>query len=187
MRAWESAGAELTFDLEGPDAEAVTMPPAPAIGSDELVAEIAEAYIQALLRDVPFTDIVSGKGVTSDKLKVSDLLGLLNDLPWFKDQDCCGLTDAEASRKRKPFTPQTAFRGVTPGDNIGPYISQFMLAGTGGINGGGDSNERKPSDGLVSYGAISIDQRVRRAKPHQDYMTHWVEWLDVQNGASLGG
>lgn len=187
VRAWESAGAGLTFDLEGPDSEAVTMPPAPVMGSHELVAEIAEVYIQALLRDVPFGDIASGKGVTKDKLKVKDLLDLLNDLPWFKNQECCGLTQAEASRKRKLLSPQTAFRGITPGDNIGPYISQFMLAGTGGINGGGDKDERKPSDGYVSYGALTVDHRVRQAKPHLDYMTRWVEWLDIQNGANLGG
>ena len=187
IRAWESAGAGLTFDLQGPDAEAVTMPPAPELGSDELTAEIAEVYIQALLRDVNFTDIVSGKGTTKDKLKVSDLLSLLNDLNWFRDQECCGLTDAEASRKRKPFTAQTAFRGITPGDEIGPYISQFLLMGTGGINSGKDNRERKPADGLVSYGAVSIDQRVRKAKPYVDYMTRWLDWLDVQNGANLGG
>lgn len=188
VRAWESAGAGLTFDLEGPDSEAVTMPPAPEIGSDELSAEMAEVYVQALLRDVPFSEIVSGKGVTSkDKQKVSKLVELLNDLPWFENQDCCGLTDAEASRKRGPFIPQTAFRGITPGDNVGPYISQFMLAGTGGINGGGDRDERKPDAGYVSYGAVTIDQRVRVAQPGTDYMQNWLEWLDVQNGANLGG
>ena len=62
LRAWESQGAGLTFDLEGPDAQAVTMPPAPAFGSDELTAEIGEVYAQALLRDVPFTEIVDLTG-----------------------------------------------------------------------------------------------------------------------------
>ncbi|MEM9777953.1 MAG: bromoperoxidase, partial [Chloroflexota bacterium] len=62
LRAWESQGAGLAFDLEGPDCWAVTMPPAPALGSDELIAEMAEVYAQALLRDVPFTDIVKGHG-----------------------------------------------------------------------------------------------------------------------------
>ena len=36
VRAWESMSAGLTFDLEGPDAQAATMPPAPELRSDEL-------------------------------------------------------------------------------------------------------------------------------------------------------
>ena len=42
VRAWESQGAGLTFDLQGPDAQAVTMPPAPTLGSAELAAEMLE-------------------------------------------------------------------------------------------------------------------------------------------------
>ena len=38
VRAWESAGAGLTFDLEGPDAQSLTMPPAPRLDSAELAA-----------------------------------------------------------------------------------------------------------------------------------------------------
>jgi len=44
VRGWESSAAGLTFDLQGPDAQAVTMPPAPALGSEELIAEMAEVY-----------------------------------------------------------------------------------------------------------------------------------------------
>ena len=38
VRAWESQGAGLTFDLQGPDAQSVTMPPAPKLESAELTA-----------------------------------------------------------------------------------------------------------------------------------------------------
>ena len=44
VRAWESESAGLALDLEGPDAQAVTMPPAPKLGSDELTAEMGEVY-----------------------------------------------------------------------------------------------------------------------------------------------
>ena len=67
VRAWESQGAGNTFDLEGPDAQAVTMPPAPVLGSNELIAEMGEVYVQALLRDVPFTDITDESGKVSCK------------------------------------------------------------------------------------------------------------------------
>ena len=195
VRAWESQGAGNTFDLEGPDAQAVTMPPAPALGSSELVAEIAEVYAQALLRDVPFTTIVKGEGdVHFDcdpkgrpDTSVEDILKCLNGLKWFKGIDCCELTSEEAGRSRRRLDGQTAFRGTTPGDDVGPYISQFLLAGSSGIAGAGQNAEREPKDGYINYGAISVDQRVRVAQPCLDYMTTWKEWLDVQHGANLLG
>ena len=181
VRAWESQGAGNTFDLEGPDAWAVTMPPAPALGSDELTAEMAEVYAQALLRDVPFTKIVDGSGD-----KVQNVVEALNKLKWFNKE--CGLNPAERSRKRKKFIKedrggyQTLFRGITPGDDIGTYISQFLLVGNKGLLDAHD-----PKEGRIAYGSVTIDQRVRIAQEGDDYMTTWDEWFDVQNGADLRG
>lgn len=193
VRAWESQGAGRTFDLEGPDAQAVTMPPAPALGSDELTAEIAEVYAQALLRDVPFARIVDMSGTVSFKgdstaqpdTTVKAVIDHLKALKWFADDNYNSLTPAERGRKRRPggLNGQTVFRGITPGDNIGPYISQFLLAGNCGIND--KDAEREAKDGLIAYGAVNIDQRVRYAEPHCDHMTQWDEWLDVQQGADL--
>ncbi|MEM7289185.1 MAG: bromoperoxidase, partial [Pseudomonadota bacterium] len=182
VRAWESQGAGNTFDLEGPDAQAVTMPPAPALGSDELTAEMAEVYAQALLRDVPFTTLMCDPiGSKTEINKVDSVLEKLNALAWFSKDDCCRPT-FERARSRGELSPHNAFRGITPGDNVGPYISQFLLAGNVGL---GKAHEAK--DGMIAYGAIRVDQRVRTAKPREDYMTTWNEWLDVQNGAKLGG
>lgn len=191
LRAWESQGAGSTYDLEGPDSHAVTMPPAPAVGSDELIAEMGEVYIQALLRDVPFTEITDGtgkvpcEGVKGKPLTVTDAIGELNKLKWFKSDDCCKLTTHEASRERGPFTPQTVFRGITPGDNIGPYISQFLLSGNRGVNGNDRINTH--ADGYIAYGSIRADQRVRNAVRCEDHMQNWNEWFDVQNAANLSG
>ena len=59
VRAWESQGAGSTYDLEGPDAQAVTMPPCPSLDSQELIAEMAEVYWMAVCRDIPFADWAS--------------------------------------------------------------------------------------------------------------------------------
>ena len=185
IRAWESAGAGLTYDLEGPDAQAVTMPPAPAVGSAELTAEMGEVYVQALLRDTPFTAMSLGTTPSqADADKVADQVNHLNALDWFSGAEIT-VNAAESSRRRTNLTPHTAFRGITYGDNIGPYISQFLLAGNSGING--NDAERDASEGLISYGAISADQRVRHAIENEDHMTEWDEWYDVQNAADLGG
>ena len=201
VRAWESQGAGNTFDLEGPDAQAVTMPPAPALGSDELIAEMGEVYAQAILRDVPFTQIVDGSGKVTckkgyspkeTKPTVKAVITALNKLDWFKNDDCCDLDANELARRRGPLTSQNAFRGITPGDDIGPYISQFLLAGNVGINSGDqplkdDGTPFSAADGFITYGAVRVDQRVRYATPCDDHMVTWDEYLDVQEGADLRG
>ncbi|MGJ3245217.1 MAG: vanadium-dependent haloperoxidase [Elainellaceae cyanobacterium] len=175
VRAWESAGAGSTFDLEGPDAQAVTMPPAPTLDSPELVTEMMEVYLMALLRDVPFAKFA----IDSD---VQHAANRLNNTPWIQGLDYRRLSPAEQSRQRGRFNPQTIFRGITPGDEIGPYLSQFLLVGNRGLG-----NVQEFKDGQIQYGSIRIDQRVRVAEPCKDYMTTWEAWLDVQDGADLRG
>ena len=67
------------------------MPPAPELGGDELTAEMGEVYAQALLRDVPFTDITQGEGQSPycGEVSVENVLEALNTLRWFLPQDCC--------------------------------------------------------------------------------------------------
>ena len=231
IRAWESAGAGLTFDLEGPDSQSVTMPPAPRIDSPELAAEMCEVYCQALLRDVHVSNLrepigpnpgsktfgLSNEGCRRnghcDTSKINDqefdvptaihLLALQEEwfglaetpqpakvvLPRSNNNDsvrapAC-LTDAEYRRLRPTPTQQSIFRGIAPGDQHGPYISQFMLIGNTGLNS--NDTSRGIADGLISYGAITVNQRVRIATPCRDYMTTFAEYIDVQNGARLQG
>ncbi|WP_299679734.1 vanadium-dependent haloperoxidase [uncultured Dokdonia sp.] len=209
LRAWESQSAGLAFDLEGPDAQAVTMPPAPRLGSEELEGEMAEVYTQALLRDVPFHAYTNGvmgcgkgldikKDISPDYVidafdtkpayvkQVQEFTAKLQKLDWFNEKVTLKLNEQEEIRRcdRLCPTPTTAYRGITPGDDIGPYLSQFLLVGNTGVNG--NDAERRTRDGLITYGAISIDQRVRTATPGQNYMQTWEEWLDVQNAANVG-
>lgn len=208
VRAWESQSAGNSYDLEGLDAQAVTMPPAPKLGSAELTAEMGELYAQALLRDTPFnayTPGVTGIGSGKSKSDISTLTSLdaldakkadvetvkeftdaLSTLKWFDPSMALRLNKSETARRRD-YTqlPANAFRGITPGDDIGPYLSQFLLVGNGGING--NDTERSPADGLIAYGAASIDQRVRVANQNKNYLTDWDEWYDVQRGADFRG
>jgi hypothetical protein len=73
------------------------------------------------------------------------------------------LNSLQAFHGPKPVTPQNLFRGFTPGDVIGPYVSQFLL---------------QP----FSYGAIPIQQLFTTYVPNLDYMTDQASWLAVQNG-----
>ncbi|MEL7069123.1 MAG: vanadium-dependent haloperoxidase [Cyanobacteria bacterium J06581_3] len=179
VRAWESAGAGLSFDLEGPDAQSLAMPPAPTLESDELASEVAEVYEMALLRDVPFTEFDTNPDVVA-------AIERLNRLDWFKDTKLSARESASeeaTARRRQRVTTQNAFRGTAFGDTKGPYISQFLCRGTPEL---GDDRDGV-LDGIVSYGAMMFTNKVRVATPGRDYMTSWEWWLDVQNGADLRG
>lgn len=125
-RGWESPLGGHVYDLEGPDADQVAMPPAPALGSDELVAEMGEVYGAALLRDIPFT-------AWEGDAAVADVTAKLAALPFFQKTGS-GNTGPEGRRYARTFTdaltPAKLFRGSTPGAQTGPYISQFMLVGS---------------------------------------------------------
>ena len=140
----------LAFDLEGPDAQAVAIPPAPQFDSAEEAGEMAELYWMALLRDVPFNDYPSdptARDAAADLTTFSDFHGPKDDAG--------------------NVTPTLLFRGFTPGDLVGPHVSQFLLR---------DFN----------YGALRVSQRAQTAIPGRDYVTTPDEWLRIQNGCDPG-
>jgi hypothetical protein len=154
----------LAFDLEGPDPQAVTVPPAPRIDSAQNSAEMGELYWMALARDVHFGDYGSNAVVQA-------AVASLN----------ADFTDFRGPRQGGAVTTQTVFRGIYPGETVGPYLSQFLLKGT--------SDPRLPAgqgrstaDGLITYGDLKIDQRQVTVVPGVDYLTSFGDWLDVQNG-----
>jgi hypothetical protein len=165
IRAWESQGAGLTVDLEGPDAQSVTMPPCPSLDSQELIAEMGEVYWMALCRDIPFTDWVTNT-------TISEAQDSLKHLWWFRadrTESLNGVTDflpTSLARRRllsedgtDPVPLEKLFRGITPGEQLGPYISQFLLIGNTGL-----ADAQSIDAGQIAYGAIRADQRVRIAE-----------------------
>lgn len=203
VRAWESAGAGNVFDLEGPDAQAVTMPPAPRFDSAELLAEIVEVYAMALLRDVPFSTFplpeTGGKKAKREKYdtkpakcantgEFGDATKLLGSLEWF-NADPDHLDEHERSRLRQLAADgSNLFRGVTPGEQVGPYLSQFLVLGNRSLEAASPfPPARRPTDGFIGYGALGIEQRVRVADPCKDYLTVWETYVDAQNGADFRG
>lgn len=202
-RGWESPRTGHYYDLQGPDADAVGMAPAPALGSEELVGEMAEVYAMALLRDVPFRAIADETGSDAQTgVTVRQTLAALDQIGLF-DQNSSAPRDAFAKRRLSArqlepgdgydlatgdphtqppsLTGDALFRGSGPGAKAGPHVSQFMMVGNaaGGAFG--------PLDGYIAYGSQVVDQRGRRFAAGLDYMINWHEWLDVQNGANLRG
>jgi membrane-associated phospholipid phosphatase len=79
--------------------------------------------------------------------------------------DLSALSDYRAPQDAGAVTPSLLFRGNTPGDLAGPYVSQFLLK-------------------KVPYGSLSIGQRQQTAMPGVDYMTDFDSWLAIQSGAN---
>lgn len=169
-REWEAPTAGVVSDLQGPDAQMVTMPPAPALGSDELAYEMAEVYELALLRDTPLTALQDGVGDP----QVGSAISRLNSYAY---RPASGRGRPRKTDSAGDVTEQTVFRGSSVGVEVGPYLSQFMLMGNGDQTG-----VDSVSDGKIRYGALQISQKVALATPNQDYMQTKARWLHVQNG-----
>jgi len=214
-RGWESPRSGHVYELQGPDAGAVGMAPAPRVGSSELAFEMAEVYSLAILRDVPFSVIADGgekkicdlDGRKTSQLSGNQILKCLQNLPYWTEKHAISSTPYQSKNGFNGFernrrksrgelnTPQDLFRGSTIGSQTGPYISQFMLIGNKGRLGVGDGVSNFPSrnsaydpeDGFINYGTLIVDQRTVTHKECLDYMTDWASWLDVQNGANFKG
>lgn len=150
------------FDVEGGDAGAFGISAAPALDTGELAAEMAELYSMALLRDVPFTAIEDGGGPN-----VATLASSLGAMDFFN----AGYSTCDPAVRRRHSTRGTVanghdlFRGSTPGSKAGPWVSQFLLAGSSnnGADVEGAQNSPNPTfrglfanvgheDGFVFFG-----------------------------------
>jgi hypothetical protein len=137
--------AGLAFDLEGADSDSLTQPPAPRLTSAEAGGEMAELYWMALARDVSFLDYDNHE---TTRAAAADL---------------SRLSDFRGPRVQGQVTTATVFRGLTPGDLAGPYLSQFLW---------------RP----IPFGVQVTDQRLRTMAPGVDYATNYAAWLALQRG-----
>ena len=165
-RRWVNPICGLSYDSEGLDSFNRKMDPAPRINSLNGAAEMAELYWMALLRDLDFRDY-DEEDIAQDA--VNDLKGNFGAYKFMNK----GWTGDVSI----PLTTKTLFRGTNVGDNVGPYISQFMLRGNKD-----EPIRRKEEEGYVKYGTTSIDQRHVVAKRGLDFMTDNDSWVKVQDG-----
>ncbi len=139
--------AAHAFQMTGLDSHSTRMKPAPKFKSALQAAEMGEVYWQALTRDIPFKRYTSDASIA---LAVADL----NDFR------------KTVGPKEDGFvSPLTLFRGETPGDLVGPYISQLLWLD-------------------VPYGPSTIKQRYFSAVPNVDFGLDYSEWLDIQRGGT---
>jgi hypothetical protein len=141
-----SPQAAYAFELEGADSHAIATPPPPALSSEEEGGEMAENYWMALLRDVPFNQYGLNPLAASAASELSQFSNYSG------------------------VTPASLFRGSTPGDLAGPYVSQFLW-------------KDYPAGAAAPLVVVpSVQQRYRVPIPAKDFLTSYGEWLNVQDG-----
>src|SRR5215813_12464103 len=138
--------ATYAFDLVGLDGAATSLDPAPTFASASMASEMAELYWLSLTRDVPFHQYETDPLVAA----------AIADLNAF--------TEPLASLNGAKLTPASVFRGESPGDLIGPYLSQFLWVD-------------------IPYGIKTVEQRYIVPRRGQSFLTAFDEWLDCQRGA----
>jgi hypothetical protein len=141
--------AALAFDLEGADSHHMAIAPAPTIAGARAASELAELYWMALSRDVHFSDYATDATTRAAAAELSRF------------------SDFRGPKSGGAVTPGTLFRGDTPGDLAGPWLSQFLWAD-------------------IPMGALLVPQKMQTTVLGDDYMTGYADWLAVQNGALPG-
>jgi membrane-associated phospholipid phosphatase len=138
--------ASLAYVTTGLDPHFGRIAAAPAFASFETSAEMGEVYWAALTRDVPF------RNYSVDPL-VGQAVADLNDFTSPVGPKVAGLV-----------TAGTFQRGETPGDLVGPYLSQFLW---------------QP----VPYASYLVDQ-LSSVPVAADFMTDFASYLAIQRGAN---
>lgn len=137
--------AAYSYALSGADSHKIDMPAVHGLQSKRQAAEAAEVYWMALCRDIPFDEYESNSTVQA----------AASDLSTF--------TDFTAPREGASITPSVIFRGLTPGDLQGGYVSEFLKLD-------------------IPQGNSSIAQSYYNPVAGDDYMLDVSSWLAVQRG-----
>jgi hypothetical protein len=130
----------FAYELEGADPYSLSVEAPPRFASEKFAGEMAEDYWRALTRDVPFSQY-GNEPLTA---------AAIDDLSRFSGYES--------------VNAQSLFRGESPGNQVGPYISQFLV---------------RP----YTFGSVfPVQQLYHPPLPGSDHVTSYQTWLDLQNG-----
>jgi hypothetical protein len=141
--------ASYCYSMVGADPAALASPPAPTFNSAETAGEMVEDYWAAITRDTPFGQYSTDRVIAQAAAELTKL------------------SDFRGPKVKGAVTPEVIFRGSSPGELTGPYISQFLWK-------------------TVPLGAAQLPQLYRTTVPGDDYMTSYTSWLNVLNGVAAG-
>jgi hypothetical protein len=127
----------------------------PAFDSAEAAAEMVELYWRALTRDIPFHEYdVHGRELIREAVRE------LEDVDGYRGPG------GEADPTSDELGGDNVFRGIVPGSQTGPHVSQFLLKDR--RLGGGVEHQR-------------LEPQTDGSTP-RDYLTTVEDWLKIQKG-----
>eukprot|EP00463_Aulacantha_scolymantha_P001774 TRINITY_DN23_c0_g1_i10.p1 TRINITY_DN23_c0_g1~~TRINITY_DN23_c0_g1_i10.p1 ORF type:complete len:249 (-),score=65.41 TRINITY_DN23_c0_g1_i10:842-1504(-) len=132
--------AALAFEYSGQDPEGTTIPASPALASREAAGEMVEVFEKNILRDKTFSEINGGGADIDLDRAIKSLNSFGTDFKGLKDGGV--------------VTRKTLFRGVSPGEQFGPYVSQFLQHP---FNFGAQKIEQKYKQDAGQYGITEAD------------------------------
>jgi hypothetical protein len=166
----------FTFSFEGSDSSLFTIAQPPNLSSAWAVADMVEVYLQALCRDVTFSDYGTGLNTDADGhggSLTTSAAQVLQDLPAYKGPRT-GSNMVDGS---------VLFRGSSAGDQVGPYLSQFLLMSTYTsfpvssvpvvIGSTGINNLNLPPYEIKQF--VPIAQK-------REFGVSWADFIALQNG-----
>jgi hypothetical protein len=151
--------ASAACNLMGRDSSAIPMPMVPTLDSEWAGADMAEVYLQAIARNVSFSDYGTGTGTDIDSINGGSIT-----------QNACKVLNAFGSAYHGPkdsgsVTPAVLFRGTSNGCLVGPYLSQFILQDLHRIN-----QKLLPEKQLVPIAS------------NREFGITWNNFVTIQNG-----
>lgn len=193
--------AGLAADLQGTDPQAVntvglffnpseSIRPAPRIDQNasgtrtkahENAAEMIELYWMSLLRDLPFksyytpNSTLPGKPAAYPNVTPKMAADDLNVLRSFFAEKYP--TDSSGN-----VTSNTIFRGSAFGDNVGPFLSQYLLRGNTVRCLRGQTILQRPEDGIIPQGRQPISQRQTPIYGFVDFLRNVCQWRCEEQG-----
>lgn len=150
--------ASLAFNFVGTDGWIFSLPAPPSLTSAEMAADMVEDYWMARLRNIDFNLYPTTPLVAT---AITDI----NNLSAFKGPKVDG-----------QVTSATLFRGLTAGDLVGPYISQFLYLG---VPYGPAANIGGSTPGIAFQAQVVPINSLTN-----DFMTTVTEWFTIQNGGN---
>ncbi|MEX0939794.1 MAG: hypothetical protein WDZ41_00365, partial [Candidatus Babeliales bacterium] len=116
--------ASISLSIEGLPNSVIPMPSAPLLSSNQAAADMIEVYLQAISRDVRFEDYGTGQNTDIDLFNGGSITN-----------NAATILTALGNAYKGPssngtVTADLLFRGISSGDLVGPYISQFLYFST---------------------------------------------------------
>jgi hypothetical protein len=176
QRKYVNPQSGLAWTLIGGDSCSFSISPAPNLASATAAADMIEVYLNTICRDVQFKDY--GTGLNSD----SDGNGgsITNKAALILD-DLSAYTGPKNNSNH--VTAAVLFKGASPGDQVGPYVSQYFWQPTSPLYPAGCAGFVSTLIGVQNLPTIVLQTpQLYPIALQREFGVSWNDFVAIQNG-----